>query len=148
MARSNKFELDFEGMNEALKDLKALGGSVKKTTELALKESHTYITPLIEQKLDKSKMPRGGKYSTEDREHSLKQLIRDPNITWEGNSCSVDIGFNLDETLVPIYLIRGTQTMKPVNGLRTVLEGKKTKEAVAELQHDVIVDEILKHYGY
>lgn len=147
MAGSHKFKLEFDELEAMLDDLEKAGGNIDEACEKALEESHAYITPLIEKKIDKSNMPAGGKYSSKERKHSLQQLIREPNITWVGKTCECDIGFNLDETIVPIFLIRGTPTMNAVSGLRSTLEGNKTKEKVAQIQHDVIVDEILKTFG-
>lgn len=143
---SHKFSLGFEDLEEMFKDLEKAGGNVEQATEKALKESHSYITPLIEKKLDKSNLPHGGKYSTKDRKNSIKQIIREPNIDWKGKSCSVDVGFNLDKTIVPIFLIRGTDNMNPVKGLKNLLEGKNTKEKIAEIQQQVIIDETLKMF--
>ena len=99
---------------------------------------------MIENKLNKTNLPSKGKYSSDDREHSLKQLIREPNVIWVGDSCFIDVGFKLDETIVPIFLIRGTSNMKPVTGLKSLLEGKKTQKEITEIQMDVLLNEIEK----
>lgn len=138
-----KFSLDFDELEPLLDDLKKVGGNIEQATEKALIESHAYITPLIEKQLDKSKLPHGGKYSTVDRENSIKQIIREPNITWVGKQCSIDVGFHLDKTIVPIFLIRGG-TAGPVKGLKSLLEGKKTQEEISEIQQDVLLKEIEK----
>lgn len=140
---THKFSIDFEEVNSMLDDLKKVDGDVKEATEEALTKSHEYITPLIEKKLDKANLPAHGKYATKDREHSIKQIIREPNIQWTGKICTVDVGFNLNNSLVPIFLIRGGKG-GAVKGLKTLLEGKKTKEKVAEIQQDVIIEAISK----
>ena len=129
---SHKFSIDFEEINSMLDDLKKVDGNVEEATEEALSKSHEYITPLIEKKLDKSNLPAHGKYSTKDRKHSIKQIIREPNIQWTGKTCTV-----------PIFLIRGGKG-GAVKGLKTLLEGNKTKEKVAEIQQDVIFEAISK----
>lgn len=140
---SHKFSIDFEEINSMLDDLKKVDGNVEEATEEALSKSHEYITPLIEKKLDKSNLPAHGKYSTKDRKHSIKQIIREPNIQWTGKTCTVDVGFNLDNSPVPIFLIRGGKG-GAVKGLKTLLEGNKTKEKVAEIQQGVIFEAISK----
>ena len=137
---THKFSIDFEEINSMLDDLKKVDGNVEEATEEALTKSHEYITPLIEKKLDKANLPAHGIYATKDREHSIKQIIKEPNIQWTGKTCTIDIGFNLDNSPVPIFLIRGGA----VKGLKTLLEGNKTKEKVAEIQQDVILEAISK----
>lgn len=136
----HKFHIDFSEFEGLLKELELAGGNVKEVTEEALIKSHRYITPKIEKKLDKSNLPHQGKYSTQARKQSLKQVIKEPTIDWEGKgTCSVAVGFSLDETIVPIFLIRGTSSMNGVKGLKALLEGKKTKDEIAEIQQEVIL---------
>lgn len=140
---SHKFSIDFEEINNMLDDLKKVDGNVEEATEEALSKSHEYITPLIEKKLDKANLPAQGKYSTKDRKHSIKQIIKEPNIQWTGKTCTVDVGFSLDNSIVPIFLIYGGKG-GAVKGLKALLEGSKTKENVAEIQQEVIYEAILK----
>lgn len=140
---THKFSINFEEVNNMLDDLKKVDGNVKEATEEALTKSHEYITPFIEKKLDKENLPAHGKYATKDREHSIKQIIREPNIQWTGKTCTIDVGFNLNNSPVPIFLIRGGKG-GAVKGLKTLLEGSKTKEKVAEIQQDVILEAISK----
>ena len=139
---SHKFGIDFSELEAVIKDLERAGGNVKQTTEKALIKSHEYVTPLIKKKLDVSNLPAKGKYSSQERKHSLKQVIEEPNITWDGTSCEVDVGFNLKETLVPIYLIRGTKDQAPVKGLKSALEGNNTQKKIAEIQEEVFFEAI------
>ena len=137
---SHKFQIDFSEFDGMLKELEKAGGNVEQVAEEALIKSHEYITPKIEKKLDKSNLPHQGAFSTSEHKHSLKQVIKKPITNWEKKGvCSVGVGFNLDETIVPIFLIRGTKNMKPVKGLKALLEGKKTKEEVAEIQEEIIL---------
>lgn len=138
MAR-NKFSLEFEGWEELTDQFKNLGGDTKELTEKVLKATHEYITPKIHEKMQKSNLPAQGKYSTGSTE---KQIIDDVNIEWTGTSATVDVGFSLDESIVPIFLIHGTPTMNPVKGLKGAIYGTQTKNEVAEIQEKIFVEEI------
>lgn len=142
----SKFSIEYKDFEKLLDQISALEGDVKEVTEKALKASHEYITPLIEEKVQDSNLPAKGKYAS-DGKHVRKQIIKDQNITWDGTSCSIDIGFSLKESIVPIFMIRGTESMNPVKGLKNTLEGKGTKDKVAEIQENVISEEIMKLYG-
>lgn len=142
----SKFSIDYKDFEVLLRDIKKLGGNVEKVTEKALEESHEYITPLIENKVQDSNLPAHGKYANQGK-HLRNQIIREKEIKWDGTSCSIKVGFSLDDTIVPIFMIRGTEKMGAVNGLKSTLEGKATQDKVSKIQEDVITEEILKLYG-
>lgn len=141
-----KCSIDFKELDTLIDDLKKVGGDVEKTTEKALEKSHDYITPLIEDKCQSSNLPAHGKYA-KSGEHLRNLIIRDKNITWEGSKCSIDVGFDLQKSIVPIFMIRGTEKMNAVKGLKSTLEGKNTKDKIAEIQENVFMEEITKKYG-
>lgn len=141
-----KCSIDFKEFDTLIDSLKKVGGDVEKTTEKALEKSHDYITPLIEDKVQSSNLPAHGKYAMSG-EHLRNLIIRDKNITWEGSKCSIDVGFDLRKSIVPIFMIRGTEKMNAVKGLKNTLEGKSTQDKISEIQENVFMEEITKKYG-
>lgn len=148
MATANKkFSLEFDGWKELSKEFEALGGDTKELAEAALKATHAYVTPKIKEKMTKGNMPAGGKYVKGSTPDVNKQIIEDINIEWTGNSATVDVGFSLDDGILPIFLIYGTErtngtSTSAVKGLKSALYGSQTKKEVAELQEDVFVKKI------
>lgn len=134
-----KFELEFEGWEELAEQFRDLGGDTKQLTEKVLKATHEYITPKIHDKMQTSNLPAQGKYSQGDTE---KQIIDEVNIEWTGTSATVDVGFSLDEGIIPIFLIYGTPSMSAAKGLKNAIYGTQTKNEVAEIQEQIFVEEI------
>jgi len=144
MATKKKFELEFEGWEELAEQFRNLGGDTNQLTEKVLKATHEYVTPKIHEKMQTSNLPAKGKYSQGD---TKKQIIDNVNIEWFGTSATVDIGFSLDDSIVPIFLMYGTPTMNPVKGLKNAIYGTQTKNEVAEIQEQIFVEEINRRLG-
>lgn len=142
-----RYQIDFSESEHLLEEVAKLGGNVEKVAEKALDESHDYITPKIETNIQNANLPAHGKYA-KSGEHLRNQLIKDKSKEWEGKTCAIDVGFRIDkQPPVPIFMIRGTSKMKPVKGLKQTLEGSKTQEEVANIQEDVLIEEITRIYG-
>lgn len=142
MARK-KFELKFDGLEELVQSLEAMGKDVKPIAEKALEATHAHITPKIHEKMTKSNMPHQGKYWTGQSE---SQIIDEVNIEWSGNVGSVDVGFSLDDGLTPIWLIHGVESkgIDAVGGLKSAIYGSKTKEEIAKIQEEIFSEEVRK----
>ena len=136
-----KFGIEFEGFKEILQQFRELEADIIPVTTKALEETHAYITPKIHEKMKPSNLPAKGKYSTGQSE---SQIIDEPFVEWDGYVGKVDIGFSLDETLTPIYLIYGTEKMNAVNGLKNTIYGKKTKEEISKIQEGIFTKELEK----
>lgn len=140
-----KFKLEFDGLEEMMEQFEQLETDVIPIVEKALKASHAYITPLIHERMNKKYMPSGGKYmgkrtiAKED-----KQIIDEPYIEWQGLKGTIDVGFSLDEGIVPIFMIKGTKNMDPVKGLKNIMYGKKTENEIAKIQEDIFSRELEK----
>lgn len=140
-----KFKLEFDGLEEMMEQFENLETDIIPVVEKALKASHEYITPLIHEKMKAQYMPSGGKYmggrtiAKED-----KQIIDEPHIEWQGLKGTIDVGFSLDEGIVPIFLINGTKNMNAVKGLKNTIYGKKTQEEIAKIQEDIFSRELEK----
>lgn len=142
MARK-KFQLEFDGLDELMQQFKELEMDVKPIAEKALKATHEYITPTLHEKLQPSNLPAKGKYHREI-DNTENQIIDEANIEWSGLVGSVDIGFSLDKSIVPIFLMKGTPTMNPVKGLNSAIYGSKTKQEIAKIQERIFLDSLEK----
>lgn len=136
-----KFSIEFEGLDELMKDFERLNTDIKPVAEKALVATHEYITPQLHEKMQKSNLPAKGLYSTGDSE---KQIIDEAAIEWEGPIGKMPIGFSLDEGITPIFLIYGTPDMPAVKGLKSTLYGTKTKEEVSKIQEKIFTEELEK----
>lgn len=143
-----KFSIEFEGFEGLTKELKALEQDIKPIAEEALIATHAYITPLIHERMKRNYMPSKGKYmgnraiAKED-----EQIIDDPNIDWNGEQGSIDVGFDLDKGITPIFMIYGTKKTKAVTGLKSTIYGKKTKDEIAKIQEKIFYEALLKAMG-
>lgn len=83
MKRSkNTIGLQFSGFDELAERFDKLGGDLNRITQEALEESQKAVTLKISQKMNKSNLPAGGKYSTGQTE---KSIIKDTKVDWQGS---------------------------------------------------------------
>ena len=69
-------------------------------------------------------------------------------IEWEGLTASTKVGFDFAEGgLTSIFLMYGTPTMRPVQGLKNAVYGRKTKNMIAEEQKKIFSEAIHKRMG-
>lgn len=139
MKRSkNTIGLQFSGFDELAERFDKLGGDLNRITQEALEESQKAVTLKISQKMNKSNLPAGGKYSTGQTE---KSIIKDTKVDWQGSVASIDVGFEMKTpqgtSLTSIFLIYGTPRQKPVDGLYNALYGNKTKKEIASIQKNI-----------
>lgn len=139
--KGKKFSLEFDGLKEMIEQFNDLGADIIPVATKALEATHSYITPKIHEKVQKSNLPAKGKYSTGQSE---SQILDEANIEWDGYVGAVDVGFSLDETITPIFLIRGAPNMNPVDGLKNAIYGAKTKEEIAKIQQEIFANELEK----
>ena len=140
-----KFSLEFDGLEEMIKQFNYLEEDLIPVGTKALEATHSHITPKIHEKVQRSNLPAGGKYSTSGRLHSESQIIDDVNIEWKGLNGTVDIGFSLDKTIVPIFFMYGSpKGQNMVKGLRNAIYGSQTKEEIAKIQQDIFAEELEK----
>lgn len=143
-----KFGIEFEGFEELSQELRDLEQDIKPIAEQALIATHEYITPLIHEKMKANYMPAKGHYmGARATAKEDKQILDEPNITWNGDQGAVDIGFSLDNGITPLYLIYGTAgptPTKPVKGLKAAIYGKKTKDEIAQIQENIFYEALKK----
>lgn len=137
---SNKTRIEFDGFDEVISKLKRLDGDIRGTTEKALTKTHSYVTKIAKEAIQKSNLPAKGKYSKGTTE---KSLVKNAEITWEGFTASVKTGFSIKNGgLASIFLMYGTPRMKPDKKLYSAFYGSKTKKEIKSIQEDTYYDEI------
>lgn len=129
-----KFGLNFEGMNEAIKRLKNMGGNVTEAAEEALKETYDYVTPNIEEELSKYKVRTG----------AMRDSFRNKErVQWFGFMAQIKAGFDYEISSHAIYhMITGNPYMEPNKKLYNALYGAKTKKEVERIQREVFLRKI------
>ena len=146
--------IDFKNFSDYAEKLEELGGSLKQTTEEALKATHAYITPNL--KRDIAKHRKTGR--------TERSLIEKAEVKWEGTVAEVRIGFDIANGGLPsLFLMYGTPKHKPanqygkydgeVNGitqdeqLYNDIFGTRTKAEVRKVQEAVFAEAIKRQMG-
>ncbi len=142
---SNKCYLEFDGFDEVIARLTKLEGNVKGTAEKALKESHKVITKNAEESVQKSNLPKKGKYSKGD---TSKSLYEEPKVEWEGTLASVKTGFSISNGgLASIFMIYGTPRHMKNQKMYNAFWGKKALDEVKKIQEDIFYEETRRLNG-
>lgn len=153
MAR-NKMTIDFQGFNELYEKLDRLNADTKRITEKALEESFNIVIPGIQSAI----APHRHLGFTEN------SLVTSPNLKWEGNKVSVDIGFDISNGgIASIFLMYGTprhmvknkygSTGKTAEGVRQDMNlynsiyGTSTQNKVKKAQQKVFEDALREAMG-
>lgn len=149
MATKNKITLNFDGLEEMIKQLDAVEGDLRIVTEKALIASKERVTEELRRVTVPANFPAGGKYSTSRTASSIDES---KSVSWEGTTASIPVGFDLNISgLTSIFLIRGTPHHKPpmkqVRPMYNAIYGAKIKKEVQEIQRRVFADEIKKKMG-
>ena len=137
-------KLDFSELSQLTARLKSLAGDCKQAAEEALKASRDYVTPNIHQAMQAEHLPAKGKYSTGATE---KTIVDDAPVKWMGTTAQIDVGFDLNQSLVGQYLIRGTPKMQKDTKLYEAIEGSGTKNRIKSIQEDKMLEAIRRAGG-
>lgn len=131
--------LDYTEFGILTKQLQAMDGNIRKTTETALKKSQRYVNQKIEQEMQKHNKT----YQT------INSLVKNSNVIWTGNTIAeIPIGFDISNGgIASIFLMYGTPRMAKDQALYNAIYGKKTIEEISDIQRDVFFDEIGKMTG-
>lgn len=148
MAAKNKLELNFEGFEDVLKQLRKLEADVKSIAEKALEESFKTVTPGIEQAIAAHK--RTGA--------TAASLVKEPKVEWAGDVASVPIGFDIKGGgMASIFLMYGSPRHAAGNQygrsrqnpgfpadktLYNAIYGTKIKKQVEKVQEEIFQSEL------
>lgn len=138
MASKSKFGIQFEGFDELMEKFDKLGGDLTKATEDCLKTAHTIVTPKLH--ADMKRHRRTG--------NTEKSIIDIANVTWQGTTASIDVGFDLKHGGMPsIYLMYGTPRTPKDSKLYNDIYGSGVKKQIAAKQAEILQDAIQKRMG-
>ena len=143
MAR-NTLKLDTSGFEKMLMELDAVGGDVQKVVEEALTKAAAKIAQDTETAMAKQNLPAQGSYSSGD---TLKSVIRDFRVEWEGMVGSVPVGFDFSMPGAGGFLITGTPRMRPNKALNQMYKQKKYMGEIQTQISDVIFDALQKEWN-
>ena len=143
MAR-NTLKLDTTGFENMLMQLDEAGGDVQKVVEEALTKAAVKIAQDTELAMAKQNLPAQGAYSSGD---TLKSIIRDPRVEWEGMVGAVPVGFDFSMPGAGGFLISGTPRMRPNKTLSQMYKQKKYMGEIYEEISDVIFAALQKEWN-
>lgn len=126
-------------MQKWLTDLDALSRTgLEEAVTNALKESHNYITPLLQAEIEKHR--RTGR--TEN------SLDTNPVVNKRGDLFNIEIGFHISEGGLPsIFLMHGTPKQAPDTQLYNAVFGKATAKKLKDAQHTAVKQALQKYIG-
>lgn len=126
-------------MKKWLTDLDALSKTgLEEAVRNALKESHNYITPLLNAEIEKHR--RTGR--TEN------SLDTNPIVNKRGDLFNIEIGFHITQGGLPsIFLMHGTPKQAPDMQLYNAVFGKATAKKIKNLQHTAVKQALQKYIG-
>lgn len=145
----NKIGLNFDGLEDMIKQLEAVEGNLKIVTEKALIATKEHVTEELRRVTVPANYPAGGKYSTG---RTAKSIDESKEVSWEGTTASIKVGYDMNVSgMTSIYLIRGTPRHKPpmkqVRPMYNAIYGAKMRKEVQDIQRQVFADEIKKKMG-
>ena len=137
-----KFGLDLDGLEEFAKRLENINVSVQETAEEALSETHAHVTRKVEAAV------AGSKYNFQRTGKTKSTLQKSPNITWEGSTATVRVGFDISNGGLPsIFLMYGTPSIAPDKALYNAFYGGKTKKEIKDIQQSVFIKKLIEGGG-
>lgn len=143
---AKKFSLDFKGMDEMIKRIEMLADhdTVKRIAEKAMQASFDYVTQRLEDAIENSNFNFDRTGETE------KSLIREPDVVWVGDEAKMSVGFDISGSITghtgfaSIFLMYGTPTFDPDEGLYNAVYGSDVKRQVKKIQQTIFEEEIEK----
>lgn len=147
-ASKNKIGLQFDGVEQMIKDLEAVQGNLKAVTEEALIESKKHVNEELKRVTVKENYPAGGKYSRKTN-NTASSIDTDMTVQWEGMTASIKVGYDMKVSgLASIFLLYGTPRHKPpmkaVKKMYNAIFGAKMRKEVGEIQRKVFENAIKK----
>ena len=128
----NKFKLEFDGMDKMIKELEQLGGSLKDTTEAALKQTYGLVTSSVKSAVGASS------YNFNRTGRTKASIVGSPMVEWNGVVASVPVGFDISNGGLPsIFLMHGTPRITPDRNVYNSIFGTKIRNTVRKEQANV-----------
>lgn len=129
--------IEFEEFDFYCKKIEKISNkeTLRKIADKALKETHKYLTPKIEDAFDKHN--RTGK--------TISTLKMDETTTWSSDVGEIEVGFNIKNGgLASIFIMYGTPRIKPDKKLYNLFYGSKIKKEVFKIQQNIFDEELQK----
>lgn len=130
----NKMSIKFDGYKELKAKLDSIGGeSTKRAVEGALKASQQLIARQANETM----------LSHERTGTTRKSIVKDGGVVWEGDTASINIGFDLENGGLPsLFLMYGTTVhgqphVEPDRNLYNAVYGSQTKKEIKKIQEEV-----------
>lgn len=135
MAR-NRVTLQFDGMEQLIKNLEDAQIDVKDAVDSALKASKRVVTNNLVRDTVKANLPAGGKYSGGDL---AKSIDKNYSVKWSGHIAELKVGYDFSKSgLTSIMVLYGTPRMKKSQKLYNDIYGTKTRKTLAEIQQETL----------
>lgn len=129
----NRMSIKFDGYKELKAKLDSIGGeSTKRAVEGALKASQQLI----------ARQANEAMLSHERTGTTRKTIVKDGAVVWEGDTASINIGFDLENGGLPsVFLMYGTTVhgqphVKPGRNLYNAVYGSQTKKEIKKIQEE------------
>ena len=133
----NKIGLEFDGFEEMIAKLESLNGDVKQAVDGSLRVAHDTITPKVQADMQKHK--RTGR--------TAGAIVERNDVTWEGTTASVKVGFQFQEGLASVFLMYGTPRMAKDSKLYNDIYGSRVKKEIAKKQEQIFFNMVRKRMG-
>lgn len=142
MSKKKRFGLDFDGIELLAKRLENINISVQEVAEEALTATHAHVTGKVEVAVANSK------YDFNRTGRTKGTLQHDPNITWEGTTATVRVGFDIANGGLPsLFLMYGTPSISPDKTLYNAFFGGKTKKEIRDIQQNIFLKKLIEGGG-
>ena len=127
MSKRNGLSLSLGGFENLITQLDELGGDIEAVVTDALTQAGETIGDDTFKAMAKANLPAGGKYSRED---TIKSVIRQPKVEWNGTVAEIGVGFDKTKSGVGSLLITGTPKMPPDAALEKIFGRKKYQKQI------------------
>lgn len=132
----NTLRLDTSAFSDVIAKLEGMGADVKQITSDALSVAAEKIARDTKIAIQPENLPAKGKYSRHPSK-TAESIITTTEVTWEGLTAWVPVGFDFAKPGAGGYLISGTPRMKPDRELNRMYKQKaymgKVKAEISEV---------------
>lgn len=135
---SKKFGVSFIGFERLSQKLESIGGDLKTTSDLALRETHKTVTKKVDTAV------AGSRYNFERTGKTKASIYRNPKPEWTGSVGEIGVGFDIANGGLPsVFLMYGTPRVTPDRKLFGAIFSTQTRRDVYETQYEVF-DEMIE----